>query len=156
MHRTAVLSHSSLASHLTTLVMPPTALSSALASFRSCPQIPRPLNNRHSEILQHKNESYAATPSLRSTFTRCSNLQRNANVFITGQTPSVNSSNIASCREARGCLAEAPIRFCVTALASNHHFGIGITGSACPGQLRVPICPMPLGVSRFLLSRWLR
>jgi hypothetical protein len=51
------------------------------------------------------------------------------------------------------CFADLPTRFRLMVSAENPHLGKGKTGSPGSGYFGSPICPLPLGVSHFLLFR---
>jgi hypothetical protein len=53
-----------------------------------------------------------------------------------------------------GCFADPPTRFRLMVSADNCHFGKGKTGSAGSGRFGSQIYSLRLGVSNFLLSRW--
>jgi len=52
------------------------------------------------------------------------------------------------------CFADSPTRFRLTVSADNCHFGKGKTGSAGSGRFGSQIYSLRLGVTNFLLSRW--
>ena len=53
-----------------------------------------------------------------------------------------------------GCFADPPTRFRLMVSVDNPHFVKGKVRSVGSGYFGNPTCPLPLGVSNFLLFRW--